>query len=447
MQHPSVPSHVSAPPGQSTSSTERRDSEHVLAQLRTSILNSNFSLDAMLDSIVQAAQRAMCADGAAIAMRRDNLFVCQARSGDMAPELGVELDADSGISGQCLRTGGTVRCDDTNNDPRVDEVCRDVGLRSVAVVPVGRKPAVSGVLETFSALPNAFDDTQVELLEEMAELVIAAQRRSAQSGVERASKKLTNARKRSLVLAVVALLILLSWLVFRGKSNSHPLSTPDRQSVGGPSASTLANPSSAAELKQPPSAVEDLLGATPNLPSSMVKVKARRRERDSSTGDVTVRKFAPYPAPNRITSANVPDGLRRPPALNPDPAAEAAPALPDVSTRREIAPGELLPAASNHLPPQPEMKVSEGFSGGTIEQRVEPIYPREALEQRIVGEVQLQAVVAEDGTVHDVKVIKGHPLLARAAIQAVSQWRYQPYLLNGQPIRRTTDVTLIFNLP
>ena len=446
MQHSSVPSHVSAPPGQ-TSSTERRDSEHVLAQLRTSILNGNFSLDAMLDSIVQAAQRAVGADGAAIAMRRDNLFVCQARSGDMAPELGVELDADSGISGQCLRTGGAVRCDDTNNDPRVDEVCRDVGLRSVAVVPVGRKPAVSGVLETFSALPNAFDDTQVELLEEMAELVIAAQRRSAQSGVELVSKKLASARKRSLVLAVVAVLIVLSWLFLRGKSKSHTLSAPDRQSVGGSSALTVADSSSTAELKPPLPPAEEPRSATPDLPSSMVKAKARRRERDSSTGDVTVRKFAPDPAPNRNTSANVPDGLRRPPALNPDQAAQAAPALPAVSTRREIAPNELLSAASNHLPPQPEMKVSEGFSGGNIQERVEPIYPREALEQRIGGEVQLQAVVAEDGTVHDVKVIKGHPLLARAAIQAVSQWRYRPYLLNGQPIRRTTDITLIFNLP
>jgi len=444
MQQPSVSSHVSEPPGRSTSSTARRDSEHVLAQLRTSILNSNFSLDAMLDSIVQAAQRVAGADGAAIAMRRDNLFVCQARSGDMAPELGVELDTDSGISGQCLRTGGTVRCDDTNNDPRVDEVCRDVGLRSVAVVPVGRKPAVSGVLEAFSALPNAFDDTQVELLEEMAELVMAAQRRSAESGVAVASKKLANARKRTLILAALAVLILLSWLVFRGKSKSHPLSVAEPQPVGGPSVSTVADPSSAAVLKPTSSTVEDPRSAMPNQPSPLVK--ARRREIDSSTGDVTVRKFAPAPTSNLNTSANVPDGLRRP-AQNPGQAAETVPFLPAVSTSFEIAPGGLLSAASNHLPPQPEMKVSEGFSGGTIEQRVEPIYPREALEQRIGGEVQLQAVVAEDGTVHDLKVMKGHPLLARAAILAVSQWRYRPYLLNGQPIRMTTEITLIFTLP
>jgi len=185
MEPTSFPSQVSAPPGESTSSIARQDSEHVIAQLRMSIGDSNVSLDGILNSIVRAAQLVTYADGAAIAIRRDNLVVCQARSGDMAPELGSELDADSHISGQCLRTGGTLRCQDTDNDPRVDaEACRSVGLRSVAVVPVGRMPAVSGVLEAFSALPNAFDDTQIELLEDLAELVIVAQRGSAESGVE-----------------------------------------------------------------------------------------------------------------------------------------------------------------------------------------------------------------------------------------------------------------------
>jgi TonB family protein len=440
MEHPSLPSQVSAAPGPSTSSIARRDSEHVLAQLRTSIRDSNLSLDAILDSIVQAAQRVAYADGAAIAMRQDNLVVCQARSGDMAPALGTELDADSHISGQCLRTGGTVRCDDTNNDPRVDaEACRSVGLRSVAVVPVGRKPAVSGVLEAFSALPNAFDDTKVEVLEELAKLVIAAQRRSAESVVQVASEKLANTRKRSLILAAVAVLVLSSWLVFKGKSNSHPL-----QPVGGPSASAVADRSSAGVLKPNSSPVEDPRSAKPNLSSPMVK--ASKREQDRFTGDVTVRKFAPAPASNRNASAYVPNGLRRPPAQNPDQAAETAPALSAGSTSFETAPGGPLFAASNNLPRAP--KVSQGLSGGTIEQKVNPIYPSDWNGLAPVeSQVLLRAVVAEDGTVHDLKVIRGHPLLARAAIQAVSQWRYRPYLLDGRPIRMTIEITLVFKRP
>jgi periplasmic protein TonB len=93
------------------------------------------------------------------------------------------------------------------------------------------------------------------------------------------------------------------------------------------------------------------------------------------------------------------------------------------------------------------MNASQGLSGGTIERQVSPIYPSEGLAPKIEGPVVLQAVVAEDGTVHDLKVMKGHPLLARAAIQAVSQWRYRPYLLDGQPVRMTIEITLIFKRP
>jgi len=362
----------------------------------------------------------------------------------MAPELGSELNADSHISGECLRTGGTLRCDDTDNDPRVDaEACRSVGLRSVAVVPVGRKPAVSGVLEAFSAVPNAFDDTKVKLLEEMAELVIAAQHRSAESVVEVASEKLAIRRKRGLIVAAVAVLLLLGWLVFRVTSNSHLLSAAARQPVDGLSASAVADRSSASVLQPNPSPpVEDPPRATPNLPSPMVE--ASKTEKDSLTGDVTVRKFAPAPAWNPNTSF-VPGGARRPPAQNPVPAAETAPALSAVATRLATVPGGPLFAASTYLP-QPPTKISQGLSGGTVVQQVNPIYPTDDLAPK-EGRVLLQAVVAEDGTVHDLEVLKGHPLLARAAIQAVSQWRYQPYRLDGQPIRMKIEITLIFKRP
>jgi TonB family protein len=442
MEHPSLPSQVSTPPGGSTSSIARQDSEHVIAELRTSISDSDVSLEAVLNSIVQAAQLVTYADGAAIAMRRDHLVVCQARSGDMAPELGSELDADSHISGHCLQTGGTLRCQDTNNDPRVDaEFCRSVGLRSVAVVPVGRKPTVSGVLEAFSALPNAFDDTQIESLEELAELVIVAQRRSAESGIEVASEKLAKIRKGSLILMAVAVPVLLSWLVFRSTLNSHRLDAADRQPVGVSSATAVADRSSGGELQPSPSSVEDSESAHANLPPPMVQ--ASETEKESSTGDVTVRKFAPARASNWNSSANVPHGLRRLPVQTPDPAAETAPALSVVATRVEAAPSGLF-AASNHLPQMP-VKVSH-LSGGTIEQQVNPIYPNDDLAPK-EGRVLLQAVVTEDGTVHDLKVMKGNPLLARAAIQAVAQWRYRPYLLDGQPIRMAIEITLLFKRP
>jgi protein TonB len=67
--------------------------------------------------------------------------------------------------------------------------------------------------------------------------------------------------------------------------------------------------------------------------------------------------------------------------------------------------------------------------------------------QRQQGRVTLDGVIAESGRLQDLKVVNGNPLLARAAMQAVSQWRYQPFKLNGEPIRRATTITLIFKLP
>jgi GAF domain-containing protein len=231
--------------------TPTLDPEQILAGLRSTINDGDWSLDTVLQCIAETAQMVTGADGAAIALRRDDVVICQARAGEMAPELGTKLDTSSGISGQCLRTGWALRCDDANNDTRVDaEVCRSLGLRSLAVVPVGRRPEVSGVLEAFSAVPSAFRNSQaefrhsqVELLQQLAELVIVAQRRSAESAAHAARGKVWKAtvptltgllrKARGLVsrqakallapgavelvesLAGVPVLALLGWVVFR----------------------------------------------------------------------------------------------------------------------------------------------------------------------------------------------------------------------------------------
>jgi protein TonB len=77
---------------------------------------------------------------------------------------------------------------------------------------------------------------------------------------------------------------------------------------------------------------------------------------------------------------------------------------------------------------------------------VAPKYPPEAGRQRIEGIVVLMAVIGKDGTVRDVRVESGLPLLAQAAIEAVKQWRYRPYLLNGEPVEIDSQITVNFNL-
>ena len=90
-------------------------------------------------------------------------------SGEIAPELGARLSVDSGISGECLRTGRTLRCDNTQRDYRVDPlVCLRLGLASIAAVPLKHGQQVIGILETFSTRPYAFAEEHMQALQECA---------------------------------------------------------------------------------------------------------------------------------------------------------------------------------------------------------------------------------------------------------------------------------------
>ncbi len=79
--------------------------------------------------------------------------------------------------------------------------------------------------------------------------------------------------------------------------------------------------------------------------------------------------------------------------------------------------------------------------------RVQPTYPANARQARIEGAVQLMATISRDGDISAVKVLSGEPQLARAAVDAVKQWKYKPYLLNGSPVEIQTQVTINFKLP
>jgi periplasmic protein TonB len=78
--------------------------------------------------------------------------------------------------------------------------------------------------------------------------------------------------------------------------------------------------------------------------------------------------------------------------------------------------------------------------------RVQPIYPVLARQAGITGVVVLHAIIAKDGSVSQLEIISGHPLLAQAALDAVRQWRYQPEVLNGDPVEVDTTITVNFQL-
>ncbi len=92
------------------------------------------------------------------------------------------------------------------------------------------------------------------------------------------------------------------------------------------------------------------------------------------------------------------------------------------------------------------VRVSQGVSQGLLIHQVKPNYPQLARQARIQGSVVLQAVIAKDGTIQNLRVQSGHPMLAPAALEAVKQWRYKPYFLNGEPVEVETVVTVNFTL-
>lgn len=98
------------------------------------------------------------------------------------------------------------------------------------------------------------------------------------------------------------------------------------------------------------------------------------------------------------------------------------------------------------LEPVKRIRVSQGVTQGMVTHKVEPTYPRLALTARVTGVVQLKAVISKDGDIKELQVVSGHPILVPAAIDAVKQWRYRPYLLNGEPVEVETNITVTFQI-
>jgi periplasmic protein TonB len=93
-----------------------------------------------------------------------------------------------------------------------------------------------------------------------------------------------------------------------------------------------------------------------------------------------------------------------------------------------------------------KVRVSQGVTQGLLIHKVQPNYPPLARQARIQGSVVLQADISKNGTIENLHVISGHPMLTGAALEAVKQWRYKPYILNGEPVEVETQVTVNFTL-
>ena len=133
------------------------------------------SLEPAIGVITERAQVLTGATGAAIALRKGDEVICRARAGRTAPDLGVRLQTDSGISAECLRTGEVVLCNDADDNPRADLAsCRRLGVRSILAAPLRQHHRTLGIFEVLSAAPHAFDQQDVTTMQLLASMMVAA---------------------------------------------------------------------------------------------------------------------------------------------------------------------------------------------------------------------------------------------------------------------------------
>jgi GAF domain-containing protein len=144
---------------------------------------SEIDLEPAIHIIAERAQALTGATGAAIALCQGEEMVCRARTGRTAPDLGVRLQTDAGITADCVRTGQVVLCQDTERNPGVDLAsCRRLGVRSVLAAPLRHYHRMIGVFEVLSVAPYAFDNRDIATIELFSSTMVAAMSRLASVG-------------------------------------------------------------------------------------------------------------------------------------------------------------------------------------------------------------------------------------------------------------------------
>jgi GAF domain-containing protein len=138
-------------------------------------LAEGIDLEPAISMIAERAQSLTGASGSAIALRKGDEMVCRARSGRTAPDLGVRLQSDSGISADCVRTGEVLLCNDAAENPQVDlAACQRLGVRSILAAPLRYFRRTLGVFEVFSATPYAFAARDVATMQLLSSVMVAA---------------------------------------------------------------------------------------------------------------------------------------------------------------------------------------------------------------------------------------------------------------------------------
>jgi TonB family protein len=256
--------------------------------------------------------------------------------------------------------------------------------------------------------------------------------------------------------ALVAGALYLGWSKFQGHS-SEPTTAPSQTAPAPVATPQIPKPSAKAEPTIPTTSAPAAAASLPSSQPEAVAAKSQPKDNsaDASDDDTSASNSTKHASSASSAGSNPaaePLVLKggKVPVLQAKPAAADAPAPSMIGIEAAAGgapPPDLGGAASAPAPVLQTLNVSQGVSQGLLTKKVQPIYPRNALTMHVEGSVQLQATISKTGDISKVKVLSGDGLLAKAASDAVKQWKYKPYLLNGEPVEIQTEVTINFKLP
>ena len=397
----------------------------------------DLALDLVLNEAVEQARKATGATGAAIALIRDGEMICRATTGKNAPDLGVRVDMTAGLPAASLLTGRIQQCSDTEQGGLVNaEVCRRLGVRSMVIAPLVNGSGAFGILQVFSSEPHVFGEHEIETLEILAKKI--------------AEKKISATTEDP-------------------APEPEPLRTEllsaESSSIGSPSVTSTSTVSerlkALEESEQDPAAAVGWLADSEHGVNAVLFISVvvaalalglvigwhgavkgtRRGVQDNGAAMASPQKAAPARqsgsgGASRLMISNRAEGpvRSRPASAEPPSGGLTVTENGKVIYRADAPEGE-----QSSADPETQTPVTR------LIRRVDPEYPDAAAAQRIDGPVVLDVQVLSDGTVGSIKILSGNPLLTEAAVKAVKQWQYQPYIPQGGGSSQM-QVTVNFNL-
>jgi len=262
----------------------------------------------------------------------------------------------------------------------------------------------------------------------------------------------TGGNRKIMIAAVVLALAALGYLGYGklGMSSTapapQPVSAPQDSGQPAPALAPISSPVAAPSM------------STPNRASSTTQTLAPKTapaappdKPSAGVGNSPVIRIAltPEPATKQPDSAPILVKSNATRAKTQAQAEESATPLPSplaVASANDSNLSGLMSSASSSVsrPSLATVRISQGVSQGLLIKRVQPRYPPAALAAHAQGAVQIEATIDKEGNITNLKVLSGDPVLARAALEAVRQWRYKPYYLDGAPVEIQTQITVNF---